>query len=368
VAIDVVSDGTPTRAVGHRARWLAPLTLVLHGLRADEVGADDGPLAVAADRAAVGSGRWRPCDPATYDAAVFLGCGLSSHWVDGTIAPRALLAAALRAAGVPYACSGQGYAVSGDEAVALVDRFVGGAEVVGCRDQESAEFAASLPSVDPARVAVTGDDALGLEPSGDGVSITGPAAGVLAVTVRRAEYVGPVSGDADQSVSDTVRRWALAADSLAVERGWEVLGVALNSQGPEPEIATLAALRSTTPLRARWRLLECGDDPARMVAAMGGATAVAAQSYHAALFGLAAGVPAVLGAATPYYVAKAGGLAALAGLPPALAVADPADLGAGLDAVAGALRGQPRPLAAATEAADAWWSAVPEALGVVAPA
>ena len=144
-----------------------------------------------------------------------------------------------------------------------------------------------------------------------------------------------------------MRRWALAADALAAARGWDVLGVALNAQAPEPEIATLATLRATVPLQARWRLVECGADPARLVAAVSGAVAVATQSYHAALFGLAAGVPAVLGAATPYYVAKAGGLAALAGLPAAFAVTDPDDLASALDAVTAALAVRPDPLAEA---------------------
>ena len=118
-----------------------------------------------------------------------------------------------------------------------------------------------------------------------------PGRPTLAVTVRRADYVGAPE-------DDPVRRWALAADALAAARGWDVLGVALNAQPPEPEIVTLATLRATVPLQARWRLVECGSDPARLVAAVSGAVAVATQSYHAALFGLGAGVPSVLGAAS----------------------------------------------------------------------
>lgn len=351
VALDVVTDGQPVLALGHGARWVAPLDLALHGL--DPAAGGDLPAVLdgAPERVGIGRGRWRPVDPSAYDAAVFLGCGLSSRWAEGTIVPRALLAQWLRAAGVPVAFSGQGYVI--DEAdTALLDAFVGGAVAVGCRDQASADRAAGLPGVDPAVVTLTGDDALGLAPR----NVPGTSRGSLAVTVRRADYVGD---------DDPVRRWALAADALAAERGWDVVGVALNTQAPEPEVVTLATLRATTPLQARWSVVECGADPSRLVAAVSGAAAVATQSYHAALFALAAGVPAVLGAASPYYVAKAGGLAALAGLPSSFAVTDPsaATMGAALDEVSAALTAGAG-LTAATASAEDWWMALPAALGV----
>lgn len=355
VALDVITDGPPVQALAGRTRWLLPLNMAVHGLTADQLGDLPPVLADAHARTGVDSARWRPFDPAAYDAAVFLGCGLSSRWAEGTIVPRALLAAALRTAGVPVGYSGQGYVID-DDGRALMDAFLGGAVALGARDAASAAFAGSLPGVDPQVVTTTGDDALGLAPVPWPASATAERP-VLAVTVRAAAYVG-------DPAADPVRRWAVAADALAADRGWDVLGVALNAQEPEPEIATLATLRATVPLRARWRLVECGADPGRLVAAVSGAAAVATQSYHAALFALAAGVPAVLGAATPYYVAKAGGLAALADLPEAFAVTDPHALPDALDAVTAALATGPGPLAEATRAADAWWSALPAALGV----
>lgn len=363
VALDVITDGPPTQALGGRTRWLLPLNMAVHGLAPAQLGPLPPVLAGAAERAGVDQARWRPFDPTAYDAAVFLGCGLSSRWAEGTIVPRALVAAALRTAGVPVAYSGQGYVID-DDGRDLMDAFLGGAAALGARDEASAAFAAGLPGVDPQVVTVTGDDALGLDPAADDrtVAALGPGRGrpTLAVTVRRAEYVGAAE-------DDPVRRWALAADALAAARGWDVLGVALNAQEPEPEIATLATLRATVPLRAHWRLVECGADPARLVAAVSGAVAVATQSYHAALFGLAGGVPAVLGAATPYYVAKAGGLAALAGLPPSFAVTDPDDLASALDQVTATLVVRPDPLAEAARAAESWWSALPAALGLKVP-
>ncbi|HYI60642.1 MAG TPA: glycosyltransferase family 2 protein [Acidimicrobiales bacterium] len=356
VALDVITDGPPVQAFGGRARWLLPLNMAIHGLTADQLGALPPVLEHAPERAGADQARWRPFDPAAYDAAVFLGCGLSSRWAEGTIVPRALLAAALRTARVPVAYSGQGYVID-DDGRDLMAAFLGGAVALGCRDDASAAFASSLPGVDPHVVTVTGDDALGLAPAADAPALAALDRPTLAVTVRRADYVGAPEGD-------PVRRWALAADALAAARGWDVLGVALNAQPPEPEIVTLATLRTMVPLRARWRLVECGSNPARLVAAVSGAVAVATQSYHAALFGLGAGVPSVLGAASAYYEAKAVGLAGLAGLPEAFAVTDPDDLPGALDAVTGTMAARPAPLAEASRAADAWWSALPAALGV----
>ncbi len=348
-AIDVVTDGQPQQALGHGARWLAPLDMALHGLD-PRAGGDLPPvLADAPDRVGVGRGRWRPLDPSAYDIAVVVGYGLSSRWAEGTIVPRALLAHWLRAAGVPVALSGQGYVID-DADTDLLATLVAGSVAVGCRDRASADRAAGLPGVDPAVVALTGDDALGLPAT----TADRPDRPYLAVTVRRAGYVG-------DPADDPTRRWAIAADALAAERGWDVLGVALNDQPPEPEVATLAQLRATTPLRARWHVVQCGADPGRLVAAVAGADAVATQSYHAALFALAAGVPAVLGAASPYYGAKAGGLATLAGLPSSFAVEDLDALPAALDAVASALAGGAG-LTAATAAVDTWWSALPTRL------
>ncbi len=220
------------------------------------------------------------------------------------------------------------------------------------------------------RLAVTGDDALGLVDRLGLAREGGPTrpedGGALVVTVRRAGYVA--QGDPEGGDDDAVARWARAVDEVAVERGWEVRGVALNRQQPEPELATLARIRATVPLKARWTVVECGDDPARLVAAVADARAVAAQSFHAALLALDAGVPAVLAAGSSYYEAKAAGLAERAGLPPDLAVTDPDHLGRAIDAVSAAMDEQPRPLAGATEAVDRWWRSLPSRLGVTVAA
>jgi len=350
VALDLVTDGAAPSELPTPVRWLGPLIDVLPGLRMEELGRLDAALDHAAAALRIGEGRWRPLEPGAYAAAVVLGGGsLSSSWSEGLIGPRAVLAAALRTAGVPYACSGQGIGPldPGDDR-ALAAGLLAGAAAVATRDEASAALARSLPGVDPTRVAATGDDALGLAAP----DLDRPDRPTLVVSLRRAGYVG-------DPARDPARAWAVAADALAAERGWDVRGVALNAQDPEPEIATLAQIRATTDLRVPWHLVDCGPDPRRLVALVAGAVGVATQSFHAALFGLAAGLPTVLGAASPYYRGKAEGLAQRAGLPAELAVADPAEMGAALDTVAGALGGRAAPLAGAEAAVDAWWGALP---------
>ncbi|WCO68429.1 polysaccharide pyruvyl transferase family protein [Iamia majanohamensis] len=357
VALDLVTDGPqPPGGLGP-VRWLGPLTELLPGLDHEQLGRLDAATAAAADRLRVGQGAWHALDPAAYDAALLLGGGsLVSEWSHGLVAPRALLAAALRRAAVPYALSGQGIGPLDDAADrSLVAGLLAGAVAVACRDADSATLARALPGVDPTRVVVTGDDALGLAPEGGDGPDRRPS---LVVTVRSAPYVG------GEEHHGAARAWARAADALAAERGWDVVGLALNRQDPEPEIATLADVRATTPLQARWHLVECSTDPRLLVAEVARAEAVAAQSFHAALLALAAGVPAVLAATTPYYRAKARGLAAQAGLPEALAVDDPADLPDSLAAITAALAPGPTPFADREAAVDAWWSDLPEALGL----
>lgn len=357
-AVDLVTDGPRPVSPRGDVRWLGCLTEILHGLRVADLDGVGPAVAAAAERRGVGTGFWRPLDPGAYDAAIFLGGGsLASVFSEGLIAPRAVLAGALRAARVPHALSGQGIGpLSSDGDRALVAELLAGAEAVGTRDRLSATIARTMLT-DPARVTVTGDEALGLAPTIE--PRTGPDRPTLAVTIRRATHVGASDGH--------LVAWVAAVDAVAAARGWDVLGVALNSQEPEPELATLATLaRAGAHRRARWHLLDCADDPGRLVGAMATAIAAAVHSYHAALFALAAGVPAVLATPSPYYAAKAAGLADLAGLPSGVAAsATAADIGAGLDAVGAALAAGSG-LAGAATAVDEWWAALPDRLAVAA--
>ena len=128
------------------------------------------------------------------------------------------------------------------------------------------------------------------------------------LSLRAADYVGAAADERDRLASEV--------DEYAAARGLTVLGLSFNEQPGTEEVSTLLELaRAASPAAARWRVLDHEPDPRRVAALIAGATVVVAQSFHAVLLGLAAGVPAVLGAASPYYVAKAEGLRAVTGLP-----------------------------------------------------
>jgi polysaccharide pyruvyl transferase WcaK-like protein len=321
LALDVVTDGDRPVGLPASAEWLGTLHEVVWGLRPGEL-EDDERVRGAAARVQAGRLEHRPVDPARYRAAVFLGGGsLTSLWGDLLVAPRAVLGSALRRAGVPYVLGGQGVGPLDDVDRALVEQLAGGARSVAARDHESAELL-------DAGAIVTGDDALLLRPparSGDG---PGPTEPYLVLSVRAADYVGTAAGELDRLASEV--------DEYAAARGLTVLGVSFNDQPGTEEVTTLLGLaRAASPRTARWRVLDHDPDPRRVAALLAGATAVIAQSFHAALLALAAGVPAVLGAASPYYEAKAEGLRAVCGLPASVVFrpGEPLDLAARIEAV-----------------------------------
>jgi hypothetical protein len=220
---------------------------------------------------------------------------------------------------------------------ALVDQLAAGARAVAARDARSAA-ALGAP--------VTGDDALLLtiEPPGS------TAAPYLVLSLRAADYVGATPAE--------LERWAAEVDAYACERGLTVLGVPFNDQPGAAELDTLLALARTGSARsARWRVADHDPDPRRVAALVAGADAVVTTSYHAALLGLGAGVPAVLGAGSPYYEAKAEGLRELVALPADLVVRPgaPLDLARRLPAVAEGLAGGG--VARARARVVAWWDA-----------
>lgn len=349
-----VGDDAITTAVAERLRRLTPGTSI-------EV-VTDGPLLAAPEGA-----WWRgtltevvaapaTVNPAEYLAVVFAGGGsTASVWREGLIEPRVALARRLRAAGVPYVMSGLGVGpLDGVADERSVAELVGGAERVALRDEGSADLCRSL-GVDAGRSTTTGDDALGLRPSGaDTLAAALAEVGVgdrpyLAVSIRAAPYVGDVD----------LERWSAEVDRVAAERELAVLGVALNDVGADPEAALLARLaHGGARRRAPWHVLGVEHDPRLAAAAMAGAQAAAVHSYHAALFALVAGRPVVLGAASDYYRRKAEGLARLVGLQEAFVArpGEPADLAGRLDAVAAAL-GAGAGLGPATDAVAAWWRA-----------
>jgi hypothetical protein len=175
------------------------------------------------------------------------------------------------------------------------------------------------------------------------------------VSLRAADYVGSDGGE--------LERWAAAVDAYASAHGLTVMGLAFNDQPSAPEVDTLLALARTGPPRtAPWRVSDYDADPRRVAAELAAAQAVVTHSFHAALLALAAGVPAVLGAGSPYYEAKAEGLRAVAGLPAELVVrpGEPLELDRRLAAVAAGLAGGG--LAEARQRVERWWQRALEEL------
>jgi colanic acid/amylovoran biosynthesis protein len=162
--------------------------------------------------------------------------------------------------------------------------------------RESVRVLTSL-GVPTDRIAVTGDDALEMAQR----QTPRELGGGIGINVRVAGYAGVSSGDVDV-VRPAVRR---ASMHLAAP----LVPVAI---AHHPNCHDGVAIRDL--------LAESGDagqpvpetnTPAHAIEAVSRCRVVVTGSYHAAVFALAQGIPAVGLAAAPYYVHKFGGLAEL---------------------------------------------------------
>jgi polysaccharide pyruvyl transferase WcaK-like protein len=349
VVVDVVTDGDRPIGLPPSVEWLGTLSEIVWGLDVAELEDDDG-IRAAASRASLGHVARRPLEPSSYRAVLFLGGGsLTSLWGDGLVAPRSVLASALRVAGVPYVAGGQGIGPLDEDDLALVRQFAAGARRMSTRDRASAELVA--PHATP-----VGDDAVVLRPA--------PAAAIpdrpfVVLSLRAADYVGAGTTD--------IERWADAVDAYAAGEGLTVLCLPFNDQPAAPEVDTLLRL-ARAPRAARWEVRDYDPDPRRVLAVLRAAEATVTHSYHAALLTLASGVPAVIGAATPYYEAKADGMRELLGLPPETVVwgDEPLDLPGRVAAVRAAL--DPAHLEELRASVTRWWwQAVDDLLAEPAP-
>lgn len=205
--------------------------------------------------------------------------------------------------------------------------------LLGLREDRTGRPLASSLGVAPTALALTGDDALeqGSHPGAlafPGARAAGSAAGhVLGVNLRVTGYAG-VDQVTAASVASVVRtvaaelradlvglpvsRYATAADAGALRELWPGQsrpGSAPAGQSP----AGQSPARHPRPVGSPEGGLAMDDltTPEDLVTAIAQCRAVITGSYHAALFSLAAGVPAVCLTKSPYYDAKFGGLAAL---------------------------------------------------------
>jgi len=196
-----------------------------------------------------------------------------------------------RAIGLPTALLGQGVGPLDD--VALRERAARVLPSVGLFTlREGLRGPAILASagVHAANVVVTGDDAVELAGGGAGSPKPPPRLGVNA-------RVAPYAGIDTEDITALARIAARAAE----RHGAKLQPIAISAHPAEDDRKAFADL------------VEPGEPPAPttprgVVDAIGGCRAVVVGSYHAAVFALAQGVPAVGLAASPYYADKLHGL------------------------------------------------------------
>lgn len=208
-----------------------------------------------------------------------------------------LLALAQRL-GKPTAMFGQGIGPVSQPALRAQARTVlPGLAVLGLREDRTGRDLALDLGTRPGAVTVTGDDALELIPGGrvaDGHA--------LGVSMRVASYAG-IDPAAAQTVGDLLVQ---AAESL----GAPIVTLPVSRYPADGDLAALRALFGPDRSRAGIVLDDLAT-PDALIAATARCRVIVTGSYHAAVFGLALGVPAVCLTRSRYYDAKFAGLRAL---------------------------------------------------------
>lgn len=194
--------------------------------------------------------------------------------------------------------------------------------VLGLREDRMGRDLALSLGTRTAAMTLTGDDALEL------IDGTSAAAGhALGLSVRVAGYAGVAPGAA-ADIGDVVT-------GVARELGVPLAGLPVSRYPADADLAALRALLGSgrsSGLTGAGLGLEDITSPPALAAAAGGCRAIVTGSYHAAVFGLAQGVPVVCLTKSAYYEGKFGGLRAL--FPGACSVVplDPPDYAARLTA------------------------------------
>jgi polysaccharide pyruvyl transferase WcaK-like protein len=199
--------------------------------------------------------------------------------------------------GLPIAMVGQGVGPLEDATLrARAREVLPGVALLAVREGRSAPALLEALGVPAERVVVTGDDAI--EPAHErraGAAQDGP---VLGINVRVAGYSGLSQADAGKIVT--------LAQAAADRHGAGIQAVRISSHPDEDDGSTIAAALGNG-LPAPERPTE-PDTVSAPIDAAGRCRVVVAGSYHAALFALAQGIPAVGIARTPYYLDKLLGL------------------------------------------------------------
>ena len=234
------------------------------------------------------------------DLVLVSGAGaINDHF--GTRIGRAFdLLALAQAQGIATAMMGQGVGPLTDEAVMSAARPVlPRVGLIGLREERTGRALLERLGVPAANVVVTGDDAVELAHEAR-VEVPGEA---LGLNVRVAGYV--------RLTPDDLGAIAAQLRTFAAAHRPQVIPVPTSRHAGEAdlEVARSVAADAAVPL-AQEELLET---PQAAVRKIGLCRAVVTGSYHAAVFALAQGIPAVCLAPNAYYVQKFSGLEGMFG-------------------------------------------------------
>jgi polysaccharide pyruvyl transferase WcaK-like protein len=194
------------------------------------------------------------------------------------------------AIGLPTALLGQGVGPLEDrELRERAARVLPSVRLFALREGDRGPALLAAAGVDAAKIVVTGDDAVELA-SGPRAKTTPPR---LGLNLRVAPYAGIGANEAAAVAEVAVR--------AARRYGAELQPIAISTHPAEDDRRAFDDLIASDDSHAP-------ATPRAVAELAGGCRAVVVGSYHAAVFALARGVPAVGLAASPYYADKLNGL------------------------------------------------------------
>jgi colanic acid/amylovoran biosynthesis protein len=188
---------------------------------------------------------------------------------------------------------GSGWGALRAQARAVLPRLA----VLGLREDRIGKDLAISLGIPSSAVAVTGDDALELIPED-----SSPGGHALGISMRVSHYAG-VDLAAAETVGDLVVQ---AAEAFRAP----IVTLPVSRYPVDSDLDALRALLHPERSRADIVLHDLAT-PEALIAAAAGCRVIVTGSYHAAVFGLARGVPAVCLTRSSYYDAKFAGLGAL---------------------------------------------------------
>jgi len=306
--IDVISDRHPLAPTAGPVVWNGTVLETWRGLDEELLAAAATTLGVEADRLRPDTAGPSFVELADFELVVFAGGGnLADPFGDDVMLPRLVIAAAATALGVPVVWSGQGIGPLSPERLDLLQRVAAGSHAFGCRDERSVHLVDG-GGVVGTRAVLVGDDAIatGSAPAAE-IDVALRRSGLgsdryVVAHLRDAPYVGGVD----------LSRLVRAIDEYALSVDAEVICLAINDNAPSE--ASLFSRVVDSGVEAPWHPLDVAGRDGLAVGVLGGAHSTISHSYHAALWSLANGTPALLVAGSDYYQRKATGLADLFGV------------------------------------------------------